>query len=770
MKSIFHFNIIILIFLFLKPALSFAQPTCAAENSGSVRWFFYENAAGITIEDLEKHPFYPQAPEGYEDLLSLEIPSNYNNFYGSLIRGYLVPPVTGNYDFNATGDDQVHFYLSTNNNPANKALICDVPFSTNEMGHDDFAEQTSTNIPLVAGQYYYFEFQHKEDNYSNHGTVFWKIPGVSTTWQVIHGSYLYDYICESTCLPEGTPCNDGNPNTTNDIEDGFCICAGKPITNNPCVGDRDHLTALFYDDIGGETVEDMLNAPNYPHAPDWAEILPRFTRSRGSSEGYLGTRIQGYIYAPVTGTYSFNVVGDSNPEFYLSTSDNPNNLPSNSTAEVPEWTDEYEHNKFPEQTSSNIILQAGQYYYFEFLHKAFCCGSNFSLYWKTPFISNPDWTLMTGTYLYSYNCAANCVAGTDCSDGDEYTHNDQLDANCNCIGTPCANGPCDNGFGYAPVDACSPTNQHSSTAASSWYSCNTMPSPNPSLGASHWIRYDFDQLYNFQNIHIWNYNVAGNTGRGFENVRIDYSTNGTNWTQVWSGTWAQASGQNSYSGFDISGLNQFTAQHILITGLDNFENSNCMGFSEAAFTVEGSTLPLELVRFEAEGRKKDIQVYWEVRQEEDLSGYTLERSDDKQFFKPIAWMHAEGKAMNWYEHLDKEVELNQWYYYRLKMLHLDGKVAYSDIKAARLKARGTLDVYPNPTNGSSKMIINAPNSDRLWVEIMHSNGQQIRAFALDVDAGVYEQVLDLGDLPAGMYWVKVSGGAMNEAIRVSIVE
>jgi|GEM_PF-556063 len=38
----------------------------------------------------------------------------------------------------------------------------------------------------------------------------------------------------NSCLPLGTPCNDNDPNTSSDIEDGNCNCAGTPIVINPC--------------------------------------------------------------------------------------------------------------------------------------------------------------------------------------------------------------------------------------------------------------------------------------------------------------------------------------------------------------------------------------------------------------------------------------------------------------------------------------------------------------------------------------------------------
>ncbi len=38
-------------------------------------------------------------------------------------------------------------------------------------------------------------------------------------------------VIEISCPAQGTPCDDGDPDTTNDVEDGNCNCAGTPITS-----------------------------------------------------------------------------------------------------------------------------------------------------------------------------------------------------------------------------------------------------------------------------------------------------------------------------------------------------------------------------------------------------------------------------------------------------------------------------------------------------------------------------------------------------------
>lgn len=752
-----------------------AQPTCAASESGSLRWFYYNNIPGPYLEDLYAHPYYPQVPDGFEYISSLKAPVLYNENFGGLIRGYIVPTVSGSYNFNLTGDDYTRFYLSTDDDPANAVVTCDVPGYSGEEEHDKYPEQTATGVSLTAGNYYYFEVEYKEGAYGDHATVYWQIPGEPAVWQVIHGSYLYDYRCTTICSPRGTPC-DSNPNDNDDtldgIQDGFCNCYVEPTTSNPCVGVRDYIMALYYDNLPEYGLDDFVLAPNYPNAPDRSESLSNFVNySENSDYENYGTRVQGFFSVPVTGTYRFNVVADDEAAFYLSTDDDPNNIPATPTASVPGYTGEFEHDKHPEQTSVDITLEKGQYYYYEFLHFEGCCGDHFGLFWQTPFsFNNTGWVRVTPFYLHHYDCTTTCIANTPCNDGNSATENDLMDANCNCTGTPCPNGDCDPGITYTPFDGCGPTDKHASTATNSWSSCNAMASPNPNRPAGHWIKYDFDELYTFQNIHIWNYNVAGSTAMGFENVTIDYSTDGNTWTQAWSGTWAQASGQNDYAGFDIGSLSEFTAQHVLITGMDNFENSGCMGFSEATFTVESAALPLELLHFDAQGREKDIAVDWEVLKEIDLAGYAVERSEDKRSFRPITWQVSEGQERNSYQYLDKEVQFNQWYYYRLKMVHLDGKVAYSDVKAARIKSKGTLAVHPNPTKGAISITMTTSQPENVILEVLRTNGQLIKSYSLNLVEGSNQHNIDLGDLPVGTYWVKVKGDVMNRTERVVVIK
>jgi endoglucanase len=115
--------------------------------------------SGNTIADLMFSTAYlasfPNKSVRLVDLL--EGPTNVGDNYGSRMRGWLVPPVTGNFVFWIASDDNGEFWLSTNNRKANEALICLQPQSAGPRQWDKYTEQKSQPIRLVAGQAYYYE-------------------------------------------------------------------------------------------------------------------------------------------------------------------------------------------------------------------------------------------------------------------------------------------------------------------------------------------------------------------------------------------------------------------------------------------------------------------------------------------------------------------------------------------------------------------------------------------------------------------------------------
>ena len=559
------------------------QDTSCVGVQGKIKWYVYSDIPDNDLQDMYADPSYPLSPTYELDLLLLESITNFNNSYGSIAKGFIKVPITGDYIFNVTGNNNASFYFGEGTDPSAVTLLAHTLGATGKTAHYNWPEQTSVTLSLTAGQYHYFELHHKEDMYGDHATVYWKSPlYTDTLWRVVNGSYLYEYTCNTSCPAQGTPCDDGLPYTLNDVEDGYCNCIGEVNPSNNCIGARGDVLAMFYDSISGGDINNLYNAAKYPLEPDTAIEMSEMKMPYSFDDSY-GTLVKGYLKVPVTGGYQFNITGDDDTRLYLSSGENINNI--SLIAEIDGWTSRTQHYKFPSQTSSVISLNSSNFYYFELHHKEGGGGDHSAIFWKTPFRPDTNWTAIQGLFTYGYDCELACVPlGTACNDHDPNTENDKYDGNCNCVGTPC-NGPCNEGNDFVNTEICAPSDAYSNNAMDSWLSCQETPNPNTARGNSHWIMYDFGESLKIERHTYWNYNVESETGKGVKTVIIDYSDNQSNWTNLGTFQWPEASGLNGYAGDSIPELNGVIARYLLFTVTESWSSPSCAGFSEIVFDI-----------------------------------------------------------------------------------------------------------------------------------------------------------------------------------------
>ncbi|MEO1450663.1 MAG: PKD domain-containing protein, partial [Bacteroidota bacterium] len=95
-----------------------------------------------------------------------------------------------------------------------------------------------------------------------------------------------------------------------------------------------------------------------------------------------GSRLRGYVHAPVSGSYTFWVSSDDNSKLFLSTDETPANAVE--IASVSSWTSSREWDKFTSQQSTPITLVGGQRYYIEAQMKEGGGGDNLAIGWQLP--------------------------------------------------------------------------------------------------------------------------------------------------------------------------------------------------------------------------------------------------------------------------------------------------------------------------------------------------------------------------------------------------
>ena len=159
-------------------------------GTGSILAEVFEGISGSWVTDLTKNAKYPNSPDKRYQLRSTEIPSNAGDNYGTLIRGYVYPPVTGVYRFNLASDEWSEVYLSPDRTPEKKEMLCFVPAATDYYEWRKFPDyQLSRPVTLTKGQSYYIEIRYKESGWRDHLALAWLCPG-KTSFEVIDGAFL----------------------------------------------------------------------------------------------------------------------------------------------------------------------------------------------------------------------------------------------------------------------------------------------------------------------------------------------------------------------------------------------------------------------------------------------------------------------------------------------------------------------------------------------------------------------------------------------------
>ncbi len=120
---------------------------------------------------------------------------------------------------------------------------------------------------------------------------------------------------------------------------------------------------------------------------------------------------------------------------------------------------------------------------------------------------------------------------------------------------------------------------HSTAASDMWLSSKTDP-------GSIWILYEFECVYKLHEMQVWNYNsmLESFLGFGAKDVVIECSIDGSTWTMIGSGQFAQATGEPSYTCNTTAGLGDSPAKYVRLTIKSTWGGlSNQAGLSEVRF-------------------------------------------------------------------------------------------------------------------------------------------------------------------------------------------
>ena len=176
--------------------------------------------------------------------------------------------------------------------------------------------------------------------------------------------------------------------------------------------------------------------------------------------------------------------------------------------------------------------------------------------------------------------------------------------------------------------------------------------------------------------------------------------------------------------------------------------------SDPSFAVDDidvqhtTTLPIELLYFNATYKNGNILLEWVTETEINNDYFTIERSEDGVNYTPISETNGAGNSntSKYYSDVDLYPPPNKVLYYRLKQTDFDGKYAYSNIVAIRTGSNGYNITYANQNLSNSSV-----TEENSTIKIYDITGKIVYSNKVKED-----QQINTSKFNSGIYIIKIS--------------
>jgi len=159
-------------------------------------------------------------------------------------------------------------------------------------------------------------------------------------------------------------------------------------------------------------------------------------------------------------------------------------------------------------------------------------------------------------------------------------------------------------------------------------------------------------------------------------------------------------------------------------------------------------LPVELLSFKGQQIGLEHLLSWESISEINTQQFEVQRLESGQY-KTVVTLPAKGEAAVYNANLKvsfNESKLERVYYYRLRILDLNGAINYSNVISIENKPVVKVEVYPNPA--AEVLYIQTNNSET--AKIFNIYGQVVQTLRITPPL----QMLDISAFSSGVYWLK----------------
>lgn len=182
--------------------------------------------------------------------------------------------------------------------------------------------------------------------------------------------------------------------------------------------------------------------------------------------------------------------------------------------------------------------------------------------------------------------------------------------------------------------------------------------------------------------------------------------------------------------------------------------------------VPPAPLPVKLVNFSGVRTEQGVLLKWETASEENNDRFEVQRSANGADWRTIGVVKGNGTTQiaQQYSFVDRSPS-DGLAYYRLHQIDFNGADEYHKVisvqpgmGAAGNEASFSAKLYPNPApaNGKVSVEINAPEADKVTVQLLSMAGIEVSRVNKNVDKGQNVTDLSLDGLQPAIYLVRVT--------------
>lgn len=173
-------------------------------------------------------------------------------------------------------------------------------------------------------------------------------------------------------------------------------------------------------------------------------------------------------------------------------------------------------------------------------------------------------------------------------------------------------------------------------------------------------------------------------------------------------------------------------------------------------------LPVKFLGFNAIRKNNDAILSWQIENESSITDrYEIERSLNGTDFVKFATTKAKnnGNSSNSYDISDLNlaaVRSSNIFYYRIKQIDKDGRFVFSEIRNVRISVKGlAVNVYPNPIKSYANLLVELEQDANVTITINDAAGKQLQNIQTMLFKGSNNKKINMENLSAGSYMLKV---------------